>query len=125
MVWTKRFFSIVMIILGLYLFGDFRINDVNVRDFLHQHIKPQNIAAIKEELLKALAPVYQMVEVSFKDQTTNNSTSVSQSQKPEKSMDQISEFDQKRMQKLLEKNLNPPKDKQPRKKDQQATDYLQ
>lgn len=125
MVWTKRLFAVILIIFGLYLFGDFRINDVNVRDYLRANISAQHVALVKRELLTAWATVYQMIDKGFKAQTVV--PKATQASQPSKDQDQISEFDQKRMQKLLEKNLSekPAKNNKDAAKDRQASDYLQ
>lgn len=125
MVWTKRALAVILAISGLYLFGDFRINDVNVRDYLHANISPQHVAVAKKELLAAWNTVYQMIDGRFKAQTA--SPKPTQAVQPQKDLDQISEFDQKRMQKLLEKHISdkPAKGGKDSGKDRQASDYLQ
>lgn len=125
MIWTKRLFTLFAVVLGLYLFGDFRINDVNVRDYLHQHISPQNIAVAKTELSKALNTLYQMLDASFKNQTVAKKSPEKEAS-PAKELDQISEFDQQKMKKLLEKHVTDKPSAQPKSKKpgQQANDYL-
>lgn len=125
MIWTKRLFSLVALVLGLYLFGDFRINDVNVRDYLHEHISAQNIAMAKTELSKAFATLYQMLDAGIKDQSVAKKSPQKEAA-PAKQLDQISEFDQQKMKKLLEKHVADKPEAQPKSKKpgQQANDYL-
>lgn len=122
MTWTKRLLTLFFVVLGLYLFGDFRINDVNVRDFLRGQISPQNVKVVKAELSKAWATVYQIMSDGFKNQTVAPESPVQNN--PEKDLDQISDIDQLRMKKLLEKHVTEkaPKSK---KSGRQANDYLQ
>lgn len=46
----RSLFFILLVITGLYFFGDFRINDTNVRDYLHSVITADNLRKIKSEV---------------------------------------------------------------------------
>ncbi len=105
MVWTKRFLFALAVLLGLYLFGDFRVNDVNVRDYLRQKVSLKQFSGLPEEVSKALKPLYQMLKESFKDDSQPDQKLSAVDEKTHDGLDNLTESDQKKMQKLIEKNM--------------------
>ena len=61
----KRIATGLAIFFAFYLFGNFRINDVNIRDFLQKSIPPDRIVYVKDQLVDLVAMVYQRFEVTF------------------------------------------------------------
>ncbi len=53
----RLLFLMCSLFTGLYFFGDFRVNDVNVRDFLREHVTWQRIQSVKA----AVVQIYQTV----------------------------------------------------------------
>lgn len=47
---VKLCFFLMLIFVGLYFFGDFRINDTNVKNFLQSNITVTKIKAVQQEL---------------------------------------------------------------------------
>jgi len=44
----KVLFFGLFVFVGLYFFGDFRINDTNVKDYLQKHVTYSKLVAIKD-----------------------------------------------------------------------------
>lgn len=62
----KRIATGLAIFFAFYLFGNFRINDVNIRDFLQQTIPPDRIVYVKDQIFDLMAMVYHRFEVTFR-----------------------------------------------------------
>lgn len=105
MVWTKRFLFALLVLAGLYLFGDFRVNDVNVRDYLQKKVSLKQFSGLGEDISKALKPVYQSLKEGFKGETLPDQKLSGTPEKTEVLLDHLTESDQKKMQKLIEKNI--------------------
>lgn len=90
--YVKRMVYATMAFLFLYYFGDFRINDVNVRDFLHSIVSP-------EELLNARVRVMSLFKngVHEMGQTLTGKAS---------DLDQVSPSDQKKLLEVIKKSMN-------------------
>lgn len=91
--------------MGLYLFGDFRVNDVNVRDYLQKKVSLKQFSGLGEEISKTLKPVYQRLTQGFKGDSLSGQELSEATEKTEILLDHLTESDQKKMQKLIEKNL--------------------
>lgn len=85
-----------MAFFALYFFGDFEINDVNVRDFLQRTITPEQLKSARAKVMGMGLKLYSSVNSSG-------------DQKPNAVLDKISEEDQKKMMDLIEQNLDPKK----------------
>ena len=123
MIWTRRISIFLIVFAFLYVFGDFRINDVNVRDFLQSHISPKNVIVIKDEAVKAWGSVYQMIESTFKaDYSRKKQVDLSRTRKPQ---DKLTPQDKKQMLKLLRKNLEFDESIDEKKASSKVSNYLQ
>jgi hypothetical protein len=60
----KFLFFVLLVLVGLYFFGDFKINDTNVKAWLHEKITIQRLVLFKEQLLSA----YTKTRYIFSDQ---------------------------------------------------------
>lgn len=92
MTWIKRLAFLASLFLGLYFFGDFRINDVHVRDTLQTWIPPETMMLWKDKAVKT-------VESTLKEHSLNSDDKIQQ--KSEK-LDDIPEKDQKKFKNLME-----------------------
>lgn len=104
--WIKRIIFVLLIFFGLYFFGNFRINDVNVRDYLRRLVPPQNFLVIKRgvgEVWDALYRKFSGTDEKEAAQTERLKTELFK--KYGKIEDKLTESDQKKMQKLLEKDV--------------------
>jgi hypothetical protein len=90
--YVKRMIYAMVAFLFLYYFGDFRINEVNVRDFLHSIVSP-------EELLNARVRVMGLFKTGVREmgQTLTGKAS---------DLDQVSPSDQKKLLDVIKKSMN-------------------
>ena len=91
--WTKRLVFLGSVFLGLYYFGDFRVNDVNVRDYLHTVVPPEQMDAGRDKAIKFAKILYQKIRDKIRGTQAVDL------------MDKISDKDQKKMMELLQANL--------------------
>lgn len=92
----KRIAYAIMAFFALYFFGDFEINDVNVRDFLQGAITPEELQAARLKLMGMSKSIYSKVNTD-------------DSQKQSMALDKLSEEDKQKMMDLIEQNLDPQK----------------
>lgn len=101
-------FFVLLVLVGLYFFGDFTINNTHVKTWLHEKITIQRLVLLKEQLVN----VCTKTRYIFSDQVEKPSAQPAvQNQATEtgKLLDQISNQDQQKLLKLLQKNLEPKK----------------
>lgn len=93
-------FFILLVLTGLYFFGNFRVNDVNVRDYLQQHLNPKKLMAYKDTAVK----IYRQSRLLFDSQTQmeGNVTSHPIEGQP---LESLTPQDQKQLLKMLEDHL--------------------
>jgi hypothetical protein len=92
-----------LIFFGLYFFGDFRINEVNVRDYLQTQVTPEKLAQIKNQATHLYETLKGLFEASKKDESGKTKMMNPLDGKP---METISPDDQEKLLKLLQKNLD-------------------
>lgn len=100
----KFTFFILFVLVGLYFFGDFKINDTHVKTWLHEKITVQKLVLLKEQL----ASVYTKLRDIFSDESEKPASQPAvQNQATEagKLLEQISSQDQQKLLKLLRKNI--------------------
>lgn len=100
----KFTFFLLLVLVGLYFFGDFKINDTHVKTWLHEKVTIQRLVLLKEQIVSA----YTKMRYIFSDQVEKPSAqSAVQNQTTEagKLLEQISSQDQQKLLKLLEKNM--------------------
>ena len=86
--------------MGLYYFGDFRINDVNVRDQLHVWVPAETVMFWKKKALDASANAYQAAKTTLHEDSLKSVEKTQQDNKPE---EEISLDDAKKLKDLMEK----------------------
>ncbi len=86
--------------MGLYFFGDFRINDVNVRDQLHKWVPAETVMFWKKKAIDASANAYQAVKTTLHEDSLNSDQKTQQDNKPS---EEISLDDAKKLKDLMEK----------------------
>lgn len=111
----KLVFFLTFVLVGLYFFGDFRINEVNVKNYLQKHITTQNITSVKNQVVhfyEVIARLFQetkkMTEGQGMAQTLKTSVpSQKKATTPESliPMDKLSKDDRKLMKDLLKQHL--------------------
>ncbi len=94
----KKLFILVLIAAGLYTFGDFTVNGVNVRDQLHVWFPPEKLQFWKEKALDAGESAVQAVKTSLSDDSVSSDPKT-QDAKPHS--DEISPEDQEKLRKLM------------------------
>lgn len=104
--WTKRLFWAGSIFLGLYYFGDFQVNGVNVRDYLRGVVPPERMDAARATALSLAKAAYQKVDEKIDFGSQLKSLTGSATIPGAELMDQISEKDQEKMIELLKANLD-------------------
>lgn len=109
---------------GLYFFGDFRVNEVNVRDFLREHVTWQKIQSVKNAVVQIYYTVSGLVG-SFDDSKQGGATPGITSGSPQDilkqmgatdlnvdqimkglPLDKISAQDQNKLKELINKTIN-------------------
>ena len=112
------FFSLVIFV-GLYFFGNFTVNGVNVRDYLLQKVTWNQIIDAKDKTVKVYKAVDQFVtEVNFDERAEEvvktskpilpESKKVSKKKVSNLPMENISKKDQEKLLKLLKDNVSQP-----------------
>jgi|APSaa5957512622_1039677.scaffolds.fasta_scaffold298211_1 hypothetical protein len=112
------FFSLVIFV-GLYFFGNFTVNGVNVRDYLRQKVTWNQIIDAKDKTVKVYKAVDQFVtEVNFDERAEEvvktskpilpESKKVSKKKVSNLPMENISKKDQEKLLKLLKDNVSQP-----------------
>ena len=101
----KLNFYFLFVLVGLYFFGNFRINDTNIRDFLQTKITMQNIRIVKNEA----SQFYKMLKLLYENMAgekaaSNKAGDADQIKNPFSSvpLDNLSSKDRKQMLKLLQ-----------------------
>lgn len=100
MTWIKRIIFCFCLFMGLYFYGDFRINDVNVRDQLRIWVPPSTVMFWKAKALDASANAYQAVKTTLADDSLNSQQKTQQDNKPS---EEISAEDAKKLKDLMDK----------------------
>lgn len=59
---VRAIFFLLFVTVGLYFFGDFRINDVNVKDYLQSRITAENFRKIKQQVLVVYKGVHKLID---------------------------------------------------------------
>lgn len=62
------------VLVGLYFFGNFRINEVNVRDFLHEQVTWQRIKQTKAVVMQVYHTVKGLVSTASSGVTSSPAT---------------------------------------------------
>lgn len=107
------------VLVGLYFFGDFRVNEVNVRDFLRQKITWQQIESAKVGVVQVYRAVKGLIEAVSPDGATPNASTntgmtlgtIPTTLDTNKLMqglplDQISAKDREKLKELITKTIN-------------------
>ncbi len=68
----KSIFWGLVIFIGLYLFGDFNLNGVNVRDYLRQRVTWQSVVAIKDLSVDFVSAVQGVLEKTAQESQANS-----------------------------------------------------
>jgi hypothetical protein len=106
MKFIRRILILMGLFFALYFFGDFRVNDVNVRDYLQSKITLQQM----KDFGRKAADVFQMLADLIRHKTGTPTTPVGQdiSMDAAKKLvqDSISEEDRKKILKIFEENVN-------------------
>lgn len=100
MTWIKRLLFCLCVFLGLYFFGDFRINDVNVRTQLRAWVPPEIVMFWQKKALEAGVNAYDAVKNTLREDSLNSNQKTQQDNKP---IDEISVEDAKKLKDLMEK----------------------
>lgn len=100
--WVKRLSKIFGILAFLYLFGNFRINDVNVRDKLREMVPPDQLKVAASYAGDAAIYLYEKVDGFFSGKSSVSSSIVSKSLPS-----QISKADSKQLVDALQQLDNP------------------
>lgn len=90
--------ALFFVFIGLYLFGDFRLNDVNVRDYLRQKVTITKILTVKNRLWQLAGKESQSQVKTTTNVQTLQKTPVEAIQEP---LDKISQKDKEEILKLL------------------------
>lgn len=98
MKWISRIIAILLIFLGLYFFGDFEINRVNVKAKLQAWIPPQKMGQIFKDVGNAIANGFGTIQETLSE---DSGTKAPKIQPQNAELDKISEQDQESMKKLL------------------------
>ena len=94
----KKLFILVLIAAGLYTFGDFTVNGVNVRDQLHVWFPPEKLLFWKEKAIQAGGSAVQAVKTSLSE---DSASSEPKTQGTVPHSDEISPEDQEKLLKLM------------------------
>ncbi|MBF0105341.1 MAG: hypothetical protein HQM16_08450 [Deltaproteobacteria bacterium] len=110
--YIKILFFLTCVFFGLYFFGDFRINDTNVRDFLRSKVTPENIRLVKTQALELYGAVQNFTKTKKETQDMNLKIEKALGQSVEGlPLDKITEADREKLIKIINDNLNTQKDK--------------
>lgn len=116
--WTVKLIKLAfwgtLIFFGLYFFGDFRVNEVNVRDYLQTKVTPETLGQFKNQAINLYETLKGLFAAPKKDETgktkvinpLDSKSSKSGSPKEGGPMEIISADDQEKLLKLLQKNLD-------------------
>lgn len=104
--WVKRAFYVSSLFLGLYYFGDFRINNVNVRDTLQSWIPPERMNSWRARAIEKTASVVKKAYDKIDEKYLHGDNVTVES------LDKISVDDQKKMVDLLKSNIEQAMDPQ-------------
>lgn len=107
MKWIKRILFLVTLFFGLYFFGNFRINDTNVRDYLQQKIPPGKLVYYQNQLIEKLFSAFHTVNDTLSKGAKSSTSSASHINPKDynKALDYLSGNDQKKLNNMLEKHL--------------------
>lgn len=100
MTWIKRLIFCFCVFLGLYFYGDFRINDVNVRTQLRTWVPPEIVAFWQKKALRATTNAYEAIQNTLREDSPN---SVQKTQQDNTVHDEISVEDAKKLKDLMDK----------------------
>lgn len=92
-----------LIFFGLYFFGNFRVNEVNVRDYLQTKVTPETLNQLKNQAVNLYETLKNLTGTAKKDQAGTAKVINPLDGKP---METISPDDQEKLLKLLQKNLD-------------------
>ena len=92
-----------LVFFGLYFFGNFRVNDVNVRDYLQTKVTPQTLTHLKDQAVNLYQMLRQLWDHSQKNQSGEAAVTNPLNGKP---MESLSPSDQEKLIKILQKNLD-------------------
>lgn len=102
-------FFVTLVFVGLYFFGNFRINDTNVRDFLQKNITVSRLNIVKDGavgLYYSVVSLFQSAKESKSTPITNKNQTKSQTKLIDtKSVDQLTRKDRHQLKSLLKENL--------------------
>jgi len=104
MTWIKRLIFCALVFLGLYFFGDFRINDVNVRQQLRTWVPEETIFFWRDKAVDATQSAYQAVRNTLNADSPSSPEKIQQQNKPS---DEISVEDAKKLKNLIQE-INKP-----------------
>lgn len=96
----KLLFFAFLVLVGLYFFGDFRINDTNIKNYLHEKITLRRLLALKEQM----DVIYAKIKFVFSDNPIPQPAAQNHAEAGKVS-EHISGQDQEKLLKLLKKNL--------------------
>jgi hypothetical protein len=96
----------LVIFFGLYFFGDFRINDVNVRDFLQSTITPAQLVVIKDKALSAFKSILARLTKVSVDVDGDGKESAISAEKAGEMLKNLDPKDQEKVLELLKKNMD-------------------
>lgn len=105
---VKFVFFMTLIIVGLYFFGDFRINDTNVRDFLQRTLRVERVRAVRNAASRVFRGLAGLFDAAEKTAGRRSDKPVSGSRPSRyKQIDQLTRKDRRQLKKLIEENVDP------------------
>lgn len=117
MKWLKRLLFITVLFFGLYFFGDFRINEVNVRDYLQSKVSIENMQTAwkaASDMFRVIKNLYDGIAASSSGVDGNTDVTGGGKVIPDQTQfndakkmiqDRITEEDRKKIIKIFEEHL--------------------
>lgn len=107
---AKYLFIATLVFSGLYFFGDFRINDTNVREYLHKNVTWDRATAIKNEFTSWYRFAKRLLESDSEEESDSKESTkkptTTDKNKNAAPMDELTGKDHKKLMNFLKDNID-------------------